>query len=294
MAHIPVLLNEVMEFLNPLPGGRYIDGTVNGGGHAKEILDRVGKDGMVLGIDRDSALIAELKKRYADRPQFVAVQGSYGDIDHIAATHGFGLVNGILLDLGFSSYHVDASGRGFSFLRDEPLDMRYDTATTRLTAATIVNNWSEQELMRIAKEYGEERFARHIARKIAEERKRKHIRSTYELAEIIRGAIPRQAQNGKIHPATRMFQALRIAVNDELGELRRGLEKGFDLLMSGGVMAVISFHSLEDGMVKQQFRIKEKEGIARIITKKPLGATAEEIRMNPRGRSAKLRVAEKL
>ena len=289
MIHTPVLLNEVLEILNPQPGGRYIDGTVNGGGHAQEILDRIGESGSLLGIDRDGALIDRLKKKFENKKNLIAVCDSYAHLDEIAPVYGFGSVNGILFDLGFSSYHVDRSGRGFSFLRDEPLDMRYDTEKNRLTAGTIVNTWSQAELARIAKEYGQERFAGHIAAAITRERSRKRIQTTYDLVRIIRESIPRAARHGKIHPATRMFQSLRIAVNDELSELRQGLEKGIDLLVPGGKMAVVSFHSLEDGIVKHIFRSKNQEGIAEIITKKPITVTAEELRINPRARSAKLR-----
>ena len=287
--HTPVLLDEVLEMLNPQLGGRYIDGTVNGGGHAKEILDRIGESGSLLGIDRDSALISRLKKKFEDRKNLIAVCSSYAHIDEIAKIYGFGSVNGILFDLGFSSYHVDQSGRGFSFLRDEPLDMRYNVQDTRLTAGTIINTWSQAELARIAEEYGEERFAGRIAAGIVRERSKKRIQTTFDLVRVIRGSMPRAAQQGKIHPATRMFQSLRIAVNDELGELKQGLEKGIDLLVPGGKMIVISFHSLEDGIVKQTFRSKNKQGVIGLITEKPMTAGSEEVRMNPRSRSAKLR-----
>ncbi len=292
--HQPVLLKEVLDIFDPQLGGRYIDATINGGGHAKEILDQIGKDGTLLGIDRDSTLIDLLKKKFENRKNLIAVCDSYAHMDKIAATHGFGAANGILFDLGFSSYHVDKSGRGFSFLRNEPLDMRYDTEHTRLTARTIVNMWPQAELARIAKEYGQERFAGRIAATIVKERSRKRIQTTFELVNVICASIPKSLQYGKIHPATRMFQALRIAVNDELGELITGLEKGIDLLMQGGKMVVISFHSLEDGAVKQLFRLKNKERIIELITKKPLAATREEIRINPRSRSAKLRAIIKL
>lgn len=287
--HTPVLLKEVLEILNPQPGGRYIDGTVNGGGHANVILDRIGEDGALLGIDRDGVLIDHLKKTFAERKNLIAICDSYAHMNESAPTNGFGSVNGILLDLGFSSYHVDASMRGFSFLRDEPLDMRYDTAETCLTAFIIINKWPQQELARIGKEYGEERFARHIAAAIVRERARKPIASTFELVDVIRKSIPARIRHGNVHPATRMFQAIRIAVNNELGELRNGLGHGIDLLVGGGTMAVISFHSLEDAIVKEIFRTKEKKGIVKILTKKPIIATREEIRMNPRARSAKLR-----
>lgn len=287
--HTPVLLKEVLEILNPQPCGRYIDATVNGGGHAREILDRIGDDGSLLGIDRDAELISRLKNKFVDQKNLVAVCSSYAEIDTCAALYGFRSVNGILFDLGFSSYHVDQSVRGFSFLRDEPLDMRYNPEKTKVNARIIVNSWSQSELARIGKEYGEERFANKIAAVIVRERAKAPINSTFELVRIIRSAIPIPLQFGKLHPATKMFQALRIAVNDELGELKTGLEKGIDLLVSGGKMIVISFHSLEDAIVKETFRRKEKEGIVQLIMKKPLIAASEEIHINPRARSAKLR-----
>ena len=286
--HTPVLLKEVLEIFNPQSGGRYIDATVNGGGHAKEILDRIGDNGLLFGIDRDATLINRLKNKFATHGNLIAICDSYRELDNLDTTYGFGAVNGILFDLGFSSYHVDTSGRGFSFLRDEPLDMRYNPEKTKLNAYTIVNSWSRAELTRIGKEYGEERFAGKIAEMIVRERAHGAIASTLELARIIRKAIPARAV-GKIHPATRTFQALRIAVNDELGELKVGLEKGIDLLAFGGKMIVISFHSLEDAIVKETFRVKEKKGIVQLITKKPIMAQPEEARKNPRARSAKLR-----
>lgn len=292
--HTPVLLKEVLEIFNPQPGERYIDATVNGGGHAKEILDRIGEDGLLFGIDRDGALISRLKNKFADRKNLIAICDSYAEMDDVSVAHGFNMIDGILFDLGFSSYHVGQSGRGFSFLRDEPLDMRYDPEKTVLTAGKIINSWSRAELTRIGKEYGEERFAGKIAEAIVRERAHKHIQTTFELVRVIRDTVPARVQHGRLHPATKIFQALRIAVNDELGELRIGLEKGIDLLRSGGKMVVISFHSLEDTIVKEMFRLKEKKGIVRLITKKPIIASRVEAQINPRARSAKLRALIKV
>lgn len=290
--HTPVLLKEVLEIFNPRPGERYIDATINGGGHAGEILNRIGEHGMLFGIDRDTELIYRLKNKFAARENLIAICDSYANVDNLDITYGFGAINGILFDLGFSSYHLDASGRGFSFLRDEPLDMRYNPEKTALTARTIINSWSKQELTRIGKEYGQERFAGKIAETIVRCRVHAPISSTYELARIIQKAIPSGAV-GRVHPATKTFQALRIAVNDELGELKTGLEKGIDLLVSNGKMIVISFHSLEDAMVKQVFRLTEKKGIVRLTTKKPIYPQLEEVQKNPRARSAKLRALVK-
>lgn len=286
--HTPVLLKEVLEIFDPQLGERYIDATVNGGGHAREILDRIGESGLLFGIDRDAVLINRLKNKFATQENLIVICDSYRELDNLAIIYGFGAVNGILFDLGFSSYHVNTSGRGFSFLRDEPLDMRYNPEKTTLTAHTIINSWSRAELTRIGKEYGEERFAGKIAEAIARERAHTKISSTFELVRVIRKAIPTRAV-GKIHPATRTFQALRIAVNNELGDLKIGLEKGIDLLKIGGKMIVISFHSLEDAIVKEMFRLKEKKGIVRLITKKPIMASRVEAQKNPRARSAKLR-----
>lgn len=291
--HTPVLLKEILEIFNPQAGERYIDATINGGGHAKEILDRIGESGLLFGIDRDAELINRLKNKFATRENLIAICDSYRELDNLNITYGFGAINGILFDLGFSSYHVDTSGRGFSFLRDEPLDMRYNPEKTTLNAYTIINSWSKEELTRIGKEYGEERFAGKIAEFIVRQRTHAPISSTFELVRIIRHAIP-AGVTGKIHPATRTFQALRIAVNDELEELSAGLEKGIDLLSNGGKMIVISFHSLEDAIVKQAFRSKEKKEIVRLITKKPTCALPQEIQKNPRARSAKLRAIVKV
>ncbi|MDP3770191.1 MAG: 16S rRNA (cytosine(1402)-N(4))-methyltransferase RsmH [Candidatus Sungbacteria bacterium] len=292
--HTPVLLKEVLEIFNPQQGARYIDATVNGGGHAKEILERIGQTGELLGIDRDPVIVETLKKNVLEQKNFVIVCDSYARMKIQAAAYGFGSVNGILFDLGFSSYHVDQSGRGFSFQRDEPLDMRYNPKVTKLTAATIINTWSKNELERIFKEYGEERFSGRIAAGIITSRKERSFRTTSELVHIIRKNIPSAIQHGNLHPATKVFQALRIAVNDELGELVQGLEQGIDCLVKEGKMIIISFHSLEDGIVKKIFKNKEKEGIVRILTKKPIGASREEEHINPRSRSAKLRAIIKV
>lgn len=291
--HTPVLLKEVLNIFNPQPGERYIDATVNGGGHASAILDRIGENGLLFGIDRDCAVISRLKNKFAARENLIVICDSYAHMDNLGMTYGFGAVNGVLFDLGFSSYHVDTSMRGFSFLRDEPLDMRYNPEKTDLTAGKIINSWSRTELTRIGKEYGEERFAGKIAEAIVGQRAHRPIQTTYELVYIIQSAIPIRLWHGRLHPATKMFQALRIAVNDELGELRIGLEKGIDLLKSGGKMIVISFHSLEDRIVKEVFRLKEKKEIVQLINKKIITASNEEIQKNHRARSAKLRALVK-
>lgn len=293
--HEPVLLKEVLEMFSPKPGQIYIDGTVNGGGHARAIAKLIGTMGMVLGIDWDCDLVRELKKKNEESGiQNIKVEcGNYANLDEIAKENIVAKADGILLDLGFSSYHVDRSGRGFSFQKDEPLDMRYHAAGAGRTAGTIVNSESEKELEDMIRTYGEERFSRRIASGIAREREKKQIKTTRELAEIIFRAVPGQGRGGRIHPATRTFQALRIVVNRELENLRHGLESAMTTLKPGGVAAVISFHSLEDGIVKNFFKESAARGAGAIMTLKPLRASYSEIRQNPRARSARLRALRK-
>ena len=291
MIHEPVLLNEVLEVLNPQPGQLFIDGTANGGGHTLAILERIKPNGRVLAIDKDRDLVEKLR---ADG--ITPVCGSYGDIKKIADDHGFYQVSGILLDLGYSSHHLERSGRGFSFQKDEPLIMRYETESdlgTGLTARDAVNQFSERDLADIFYRYGEERLSRRIAKSIYLARKKKKIETTKELADIVALAYPKKFFY-KIHPATKVFQALRVFVNNELGELENALPQALETLAPGGKIAVISFHSLEDRIVKNFFKAEKDKGIINIITKKPLISGDDEIRDNPRARSAKMRVAEKI
>lgn len=292
--HNPVLLKEVLEIFDPQPGQIYIDATVNGGGHTEAILERIGSKGKLLGIDWDCDLVRELeiKNRKLKIKNFEVVCDNYTKIISVARRFKTMNTDGILFDLGFSSYHIERSGRGFSFLRDEPLDMRYSSTMNVLTAEEIVNTWPVDDLEKIFHEYGEERFARRIARAIVQERQKHRIRKTGELVKIIVWSIPLRAK--MIHPATRIFQALRIAVNRELENLSSALEDAFGLLKREGKMVCISFHSLEDRQVKEFFRRKEKGGTCALITKKPLVASREEIMANPRARSAKLRAAIKI
>lgn len=292
--HIPVLLHEVIHSLRLSAGDTVIDGTINGGGHARAMGASVGAKGTLLGIDRDCVLIEDL---HSHMQEFAAGRvelacGSFGDIEAIAATFGIGVAHGVLMDLGFSSYHVDASGRGFSFLRDEPLDMRYDTQER--TARTILNDWGEDEIEWMLRTYGEERFSRRIAQGILEARTVKPIDRTGDLVEIIRRAIPSRYRHGKTHMATKTFQAVRVAVNDEHAEIEKGIAGAVSLLAPRGRLAVITFNSLEDRMVKQAFAGAERQGLLTRITKKPTAPSPEEIRANARARSAKLRVIEKI
>jgi 16S rRNA (cytosine1402-N4)-methyltransferase len=306
--HVPVLLNEVLEYLDPKSGGVYIDGTLGMGGHTSEILKRSYPDGKVIGIDRDTEALKIAKERlqeFGDR--VFLMHGNFSEMGRIAHELGIKEVDGILLDVGVSSLQIDMDIRGFSFLRDAPLDMRMDT-TCGITAADIVNNYSVEELQNILWKFGEEGYARRIVREIIKTREIAKIETTRELARIVERSIPRKDWPREIHPATKTFQALRIAVNDELGSLERGLDAGINLLKGGGRLCVISFHSLEDRIVKNRFRDWENPCIcppslpvcscgkvktARVLTKKAVKASEDEITVNPRARSARLRVAEK-
>lgn len=293
--HTPVLLNEVLETLNPRSGETYIDTTINGGGHAKAILERIGKTGKVIGIDWDCDLIEKLKNNSAFSIYNLAlVCDNYANIANIIRQYNIAPPHGILFDLGFSFYHITEAGRGFSFQKDEPLDMRYAASRLGKTAADIIRIWTRDDLERIFYEYGEERYSRRIATAIVAERKRHPIETTFELIAVVRRVVPHSYEGGKIHPATRVFQALRIAVNDEFGNITKGIGDGFRALRHGGKIAVISFHSGEDRIVKNLFRDWVKTGKAVLLVKKPVIAMPEEIAKNPHARSAKLRVIQKL
>ncbi len=290
--HIPVLQKEVIQNLDPKPNENFIDCTAGFGGHTAAILEKNGPNGKVLGIDCDKEVISLLKSqttKFKDR--LILVNDSFTNLKEIAKK--FHSISGVLFDLGMSSWHMEGSGRGFSFLKSEPLDMRYDT-NNPLTAEKIVNYWSESEMEKILKEYGEERFARIIAEEIINERKIYPIKSTSQLVKIIQKAVPFRYQRQKIHFATRTFQALRIAVNDELNNLKKALPQAVEILNPQGRMVVISFHSLEDGIVKKFLKEKSKENILQILTKKPTRPARGEIIINPRSRSAKLRAAIKI
>jgi 16S rRNA (cytosine1402-N4)-methyltransferase len=303
--HKPVLLKEVIEWLGVEKNKNYIDCTIGEGGHAIEILKRNGPKGKVLGIEIDPELYKKLKKEKLER--LILVKDSFSNLKEIVKRKKFGPISGILFDLGLSSWHLEKSGRGFSFLKDEPLIMSYDWNRTKsmllrssgvssreLWAGKIVNEWSDKEIERILREYGEEKFAKRISREIVKARKTKPIMTTLQLIEIIKKAVPTFYQHRKIHFATRTFQALRIAVNNELENLKVALPQAIEILRKDGRLAVISFHSLEDRIVKNFFKQKEKEGKIKILTKKPIIPSEEEIKQNPRSRSAKLRVTIKI
>jgi 16S rRNA (cytosine1402-N4)-methyltransferase len=306
--HQPVLSQEIIHLLGPRPGGIVVDGTVGLGGHAEALLQA--ESGVtVIGIDRDEEALSHAMRRLVPFKERVRlIHGNYRDCVEILETLDIEKIDGFLLDLGLSSLQLDTPDRGFSFRLDGPLDMRMDT-TQPVTAAELVNYSSEEELVRILRDYGEERFARRIVRAILATRAKEPIETTGRLAEIVYSAIPRKFHPKAIHPATRTFQALRIAVNEELANLKEGLEAGFQACTPGGVIAVISFHSLEDRIVKGFFRYKalsctcppdfpicvcDKKVEMEIITKKPIIPSPEEVTNNPRARSAKLRAARKI
>src|SRR3989344_9220940 len=296
--HIPVLQKEVIKYLDPKPSENFIDATIGGGGHASELLQKTAPRGRVLGIDWTQEAIQGIKTYQKDMPNLILICDNFANLAEIVKQNKFNKVKGILLDLGYSSWHLEESGRGFSFQKKELLDMRYN-AQNQLTAEKIVNFWSKFEIERILREYGEERFAENIAQGIIEERKSKAIQTTSQLVEIISRAVPRGYLHGRIHFATRTFQALRIAVNDELSNIEKVLPQALQILELGGRLAVISFHSLEDRIVKNFFSAYAKgyggqEKQIEILTKKPIVPNWQEIKINARARSAKLRVAIKI
>jgi 16S rRNA (cytosine1402-N4)-methyltransferase len=305
--HRPVMVETVLEFMAPRPDGRYVDGTLGDGGHAEAILEASAPSGRVLGIDRDPAMVARAAKRLARYGERLMLQqGDYRDMMQHLSEVGWAEVDGVLLDLGLSSYHLETAERGFSFTHDGPLDMRYDPAQ-EFTARDVVNRWAVEDLAALFREHGEGRDAFRIARAIGQARTVKPLERTGELSELIVSA--KGAGAGKVHPATRVFQALRCAVNDELVGLGEALESAIDRLAVGGRMVVISFQSLEDRVVKETVRTLErgcvcppdfpvcrcgrKPKVVR-LTKRPRRPTAEEVAENPRARSARFRACEKL
>lgn len=307
--HVPIMLEEVLELLRPTRGGVFVDGTLGGGGHAEAVLERLPKGSRLIGIDRDADAITEATKRLQYfQNAFTALRGNFFQMKSLLNGLSIHQVSGILLDLGVSSHQLDEGKRGFSYNEDAPLDMRMDTSSP-FRAYDVVNGYSFEELARVIREYGEERYASRVASSILREREKHTLDSTTELADIIKNAIPAAARREGPHPARRTFQALRIAVNAELDGLRKAIDDAQELLEEDGVLAVISFHSLEDRIVKQAFRTYENPCVcdprapmctcnklptARILTKKPLIANEVEVNRNPRSRSAKLRAIQKL
>ncbi len=289
--HKTVLLNETIDGLNLNHDAVVIDGTFGGGGHSAEICKRY-PGVKIIAFDQDKSVFAQADAKFDDC-DITYVNANFRELEKSQALPGS--VDGIIFDLGLSSDQLESSGRGFSFKRDEPLimTMKENPSSEDITALDVVNTWEEENLADIIYGYGEEKQARRIAGAIVEWRKKKEIKTTFDLIKVIENAIPAKFRKGKIHFATKTFQAIRIAVNDELGALTDGLEKGFKVLRTGGRMGVISFHSLEDRVVKKFFKEREKEGVARLVNKKVILATADEVKDNPRSRSAKLRILEK-
>jgi len=287
MSHIPVLQKEVLEYLSPKPNQNFIDCTIGEAGHTLAILEKNKPEGKVLGIEWDIELYKNLSKLTINKLSLV--NDNFVNLKEIVERERFKPVYGIIFDLGMSSWHLEESGRGFSFLRNEPLDMRFGVQN-ELTAEEIVNKWKAKDIEKVLEEYGEERFAKRIAKNIVEIRKFKPIETTFQLLDVIKKAVPGWYQHRKIHFATRTLQALRIAVNDELENLKEVLPQALEILMPGGCLVIISFHSLEDRIVKNFFANQK----FKILTKKPITPSEEEIKINPRSRSAKLRAILKI
>ena len=305
--HNSVLLNETIDGLNIKPDGIYVDGTLGGGGHAYEVCRRLGEKGSIVGIDQDAAAIEAASARLKDFGEKVTiVRSNYCDMKSKLHELGIDKVDGIVLDLGVSSYQLDTAERGFSYREDAPLDMRMDTRQ-KMTARDIVNDYTEADLYRVIRDYGEDKFAKNIAKHIVQARAMKPVETTAELSEIIRASIPMKFQKKSGHPAKRTFQAIRIELNRELDVLRDSLDDMIDLLNPGGRLCIITFHSLEDRIVKSAFRKNEnpctcppdfpvcvcgKKSKGSIITKKPILPSEEELEYNSRSKSAKLRIFE--
>lgn len=304
--HIPVLLQECIDGLNIKENGIYVDGTLGGAGHSSKIVEKLSDNGLLIGIDRDTEALKSASEKLKIYNNVKYVHGNHDDIKTILEDLQIQEVDGILLDLGVSSYQLDEASRGFSYMQDAPLDMRMDK-TSKLTAEYIVNNYEEEKLAKIIFEYGEEKFSRNIAKRICEYRKNKNIETTRELTEIIEKAIPGFAKK-EGHPAKRTFQAIRIEVNDEIKPLYKTVKNSIDVLKPGGRLCIITFHSLEDRAVKEAFSDAQGKctcpgdlpycvcgykSLGKIITKKPILPTKEEMNGNSRSKSAKLRIFEK-
>lgn len=304
-SHIPVLLNETIEGLAIKENGIYADATAGGGGHSSEILKRL-KSGKLISIDRDPDAISTLTEKFKNNENSIIIKGRFSQIKELLTLRGVGRLDGVMFDIGVSSHQLDTAERGFSYHGDAPLDMRMSQSGR--TAGELVNTLSFAELRKLISEYGEEKYASSIASGIVKAREEKRIETTLELAEIVKANVPQRVRR-EGHPARKTFQALRIAVNDELGELQRGLDGAFEMLGSGGRMAVITFHSLEDRIVKQKMAewcagctcpkdfpicVCGNKPKAKLISRKPICANETELAQNPRARSAKLRICEKI
>lgn len=292
--HLPVLLNETLVALSPLPGQTIVDCNLNRAGHSLEIAKALGDKGTLVGIDLDTQAINEAQLRLSElpaHPHIYLVHQNFKNIDQVLVELGIERVDGILFDLGLSSQELDTSGRGFTFQKDEPLYMTYQSEIVpeTLTAKDVLNLWGEESIADIIYAYGGERNSRRIAKEIVAFRKERDLETTFDLVECVKRATPERFQKGKTHFATQTFQALRIVVNDEIEVLKEALGKAFEQLAPGGRMVVITFHSLEDKIVKEFFKEKYKEDSIEYINKKPIVPSLEEVRQNPRSRSSKLR-----
>lgn len=306
--HKSVLLNECIEGLNIKKDGIYVDGTLGGGGHSYEILRKLSPNGRLIGIDRDKDALNAASKKLNEFNNFTTVHDNHANILEILKNLGIQGVDGILLDLGVSSYQLDEASRGFSYMNDAPLDMRMNRED-KISAYEVVNNYSEEKLSRIFFGYGEERYSKSIAKKICKVREENKISTTLELVEVIKSAMPSSALNEKQHPAKRVFQAIRIEVNEELTKLKQAVEDSIKALNNGGRLAIITFHSLEDKIVKHTYEDMQGRctcpkdfpvcvcnyiSYGRIVNKKPIISNEEELKENPRARSAKLRIFERI
>lgn len=306
--HKPVMLNECIEGLNIKEDGIYVDGTLGGAGHSSEIIKNLCERGRLIGIDQDKDALKAAKEKLKDYNNVTFVHSNFYNIENILHDLNIAGVDGILMDLGVSSYQLDNGERGFSYMQDAPLDMRMNRENS-LSAYEVINSYSEEDLFRIIKDYGEEKFAKRIANFIINKRKEKNIESTLELVDVIKAAIPAKARREGPHPAKRTFQAIRIEVNKELEIIEKTIRDGVERLNVGGRMAIITFHSLEDRIVKTVYKnlanpctcpssfpvcVCNKKPIVKIITRKPIEASKEELDYNPRSRSAKLRIIEKI
>ncbi len=292
--HVPVMVEQVMKLLSPQRGEIWVDATVGMGGHSLELLNRIGEEGFLLGMDRDEEVLRVARSRLGDRENVRLIHANHRDIARVVAEVGLKRVDGVIFDLGVSSFQIERAGRGFSFYQEGPLDMRMNK-NEELTASDVVNTMPEESLADIFRKYGEERYAALIARHIARYRKKRSIRTTAELVGIVRAALPMYLQRkmGK-HPARRVFQALRMYVNDEVGCLQEGLKGAVEVLSTGGRMGVITFHSIEDRLVKHMFRKFVDEGVLELLNRRVIKPSDEELQENRRARSAKLRGVRKV
>jgi len=291
--HLPVLLKETIEILNPQPNENFIDATFGEGGHSLQILERNKPQGKVLGIEIDKEIYERNKERFKEVKRLILVNDSYIRLKEIIKENQFFEIKGILFDLGMCTFHLEESGRGFTYKKNEPLDMRFDL-NQDLKAADILNYYSYNDLEKILREYGEERYASRVARAIIEKRKEKKFETTFDLIDLLKKVLPKNYDNHRLPFPTRTFQALRIAVNNELDNLKKGISEALEVLKEGGVIVVISFHSLEDRIIKNFFKESQKQNKGEILTKKPLTPSKEEVINNPKASSAKLRAFKKI